>query len=374
MDREKEKTRAELIEELQALGESIARQEENEDIFRLFRLPRSGRGRTGVLWGAQKEYLQILEESGQATCCDGEGDEEKGGGCSSPDCRCEHQFLSGTQRVNGNASRHVPAMARLARISSRTSMEEIFLAVAKEARDLFNAESALISVFDRVDGTFLYKAVAGSKAMVCLGERMSLGEATVSGWILRQNSYFCSENISSDLRVDRERRELLGIETAIGAPLLKDGEVFGAVALINRTDGKRYSRKEAREILIPYSLFAGMVLERANAKQYSESIFDSAPFPIFEMGRDHEVLSINRLAEQTFGASSRHAIPDDLATDQWESSFQTALEESRTITAELAVGSDSQTIESFFVPFSWNRDGRVRSVMAYLVGLAGETG
>lgn len=346
MARETSKTRGEMIEELHTLKESIARDEEREEIFKLFNWPDDGHR------GAEQSSVP------------------ESPACSSCSCGNEPDSSSHVQSGNGSESRLVQAMSRLAGLSSLTPMDEVFMMVAKEARELLDAESALVSVCDPLDGTFVYKAVAGSKAMVCLGERMSLGDATVSGWILRQNNYFCSENIPSDMRVDRERRELLGIKTAIGAPLLQGNEVHGAVALINRTDGGRYTRKEARDILIPFSLFAGAILEKASCAQYSESLLDSTPFPIFELGRDQEVLRMNRAALKTFDGDSVGTVPGNLATSQWEAGYRAAMERSRTSRTTLPIGADSDEIESVFVPFSWNREGNVRSVMAFLVGLA----
>jgi diguanylate cyclase (GGDEF)-like protein len=93
--------------------------------------------------------------------------------------------------------------------------------------------------------------------------RLPPGEG-VAGWIVERGLPLIVEDVSADRRFSKRIDRLTGFETKsiIGVPLMTDRKVFGAIELINKLEGGKFTSLELR-ILTAVADFAAIALEKA---------------------------------------------------------------------------------------------------------------
>lgn len=137
----------------------------------------------------------------------------------------------------------------------------LYMRIVMQACDLMQTESALLAMVDDFNGHFTYRAASGMRALSCLGRKQLVEETSICGWVIRQNTFFMSNDVRTDLRGGNEFREILKARTAAAAPLIVDGAVRGALAVADRKDGGGFRRDDIREILVPFAREASLLIK-----------------------------------------------------------------------------------------------------------------
>ncbi len=159
------------------------------------------------------------------------------------------------------------AISRLSDWDEPENMPRLLGRIAEEARRLFDSEAAVIAVVDEKNRSFTYRTVCGSAAEACFGKGMPIDGTSICGWVIRQKTFFSSSNTTTDLRGSPEIGELLDMKTAVAAPLTVSGKIFGVLLVFNRSNEVVFRREDAKEILVPYARWAGVIIENSLEKE-----------------------------------------------------------------------------------------------------------
>jgi GAF domain-containing protein len=118
------------------------------------------------------------------------------------------------------------------------------LEIARQAQNLTGAETAVVALAEN-DGEFIYYADAvGKHADWIRGRRGASAGSGLCGVAFQGYSPVLVCNTAGDSRVRQDHAELLGITSALGAPLRFQNRLLGAVLLFNKNDGSEFDSQD----------------------------------------------------------------------------------------------------------------------------------
>ncbi len=115
-----------------------------------------------------------------------------------------------------------------------TDEQYFYEVVAKGVLDLLSADLAMLSMIDSPGGYFTYRAAAGDKAHMVLGNTMPLQNGGICGWVAEHGDSLLVPNLSDDPRALQELTERLDVNTAVVSPLLSGDSIIGCLSAFRK--------------------------------------------------------------------------------------------------------------------------------------------
>lgn len=125
-------------------------------------------------------------------------------------------------------------------------------AIAQQAQTLVQAETAIVALAEMGGATVYYAAAVGKHAAAIAGKRGEAATSGLCGTTFQANQSVLVCNTQGDLRVRQDQVKALNITTALAVPLAADGQLLGAIMVLNRQDGGAFDA-EAEQILAAYA-------------------------------------------------------------------------------------------------------------------------
>ncbi len=114
------------------------------------------------------------------------------------------------------------------------SLEDFHVRVCAGVQVLVEAHLAAVAVVAGDGAAFVYQAVAGEGAERLRGQRTAAGDTTLCGWVVRHNRVLRVDDLDHDPRVERDLAEVLGLSSAVLAPVRAGEGVVAALAAFRR--------------------------------------------------------------------------------------------------------------------------------------------
>ena len=123
-------------------------------------------------------------------------------------------------------------------VSSALSPKDIYDRLLRSAMDLVDARSGSIALLTNGGKMLRFETTVGPVADSILGRRIAVGEGVI-GWAVRARESVIVNRPENDPRHDSEFAADLGQtpESLICVPLITEGEVVGAIELVDRSGG-----------------------------------------------------------------------------------------------------------------------------------------
>jgi hypothetical protein len=258
MDSEISKTRAEILNELSSVGKRPSRDQDLAALLKLLNIPLDKSDIQKVIRRAEREYFLICSRATarQARAKTSEEPEACGDRMTSlPEAEA-----AGTSEILPGSARVEEILARLDQAGDGDSPEGVLMRIVVEAGKLMGAETAILALLDKDGGTYTCHAAAGPSALDCLGMTVPVAETSVCGWVIRQNIHFTTADAATDMRCGPFFRRIVKAGGVAAAPLIDSNAVIGVVAVANRRGGATFTKRETREVLLPFVESAARLL------------------------------------------------------------------------------------------------------------------
>jgi len=257
MDNESEKTRAEILDLLSSMSKRTSKDEDLTALFQLLNIPSEKSDILKVVRRAEREYFLICA---RATAREGSGEKKGKQPDGVPEMDCLEGGTDGSAGFLTGAGSVEKVLERLQRAEDGNSPEVVLIDVAVEAGKLMGAETALVALLESSGGTYTCRAAAGPRAIDCLGMTLPVAEASVCGWVIRQNIHFTSADAGTDMRCGPVFRKIVQAGAVAAAPLVDNGVLIGAIAVANGRGGAAFTKRETCETLVPFAENAARLL------------------------------------------------------------------------------------------------------------------
>ncbi|MBT8494556.1 MAG: GAF domain-containing protein [Deltaproteobacteria bacterium] len=155
-------------------------------------------------------------------------------------------------------------------VSSALSSRDIFDRLLRTAMDMVGARSGSIALLTEGGKLLRFETVAGPYASLIRGRRIAMGEGII-GWVTEKGEAVIVNTPADDPRHDRGFAADLGEAptSLICAPLVSEGEVLGAVELMDRASGFSESHLQLTE-LIASQVARAVITARRRSKREAE--------------------------------------------------------------------------------------------------------
>jgi hypothetical protein len=249
------KTRAEILDELKAFHRRTSREKDMNDLLRILNIPTEDRDIVRVVNRAEKEYFLICSRASRRDR--GEVIPDAG-----PDARLNIQDSAiEAAAIAGEPLPSVEGFLQGLERDAATEPSEIFLMkIVLAAGELMRAETSLLALLDSSGEKYSLRAATGPRALDCLGFSLPVKAESVCGWVMRQNSYFTSSDVMTDLRSGPVFCEAVRAQAVAAAPLTQKGVVVGAITVANERGGRIFTRSETLDVLVPFARSASFFL------------------------------------------------------------------------------------------------------------------
>lgn len=124
-------------------------------------------------------------------------------------------------------------------MSPSTLSAETLTTIAQHAQILVRAETSVVALSE-ADGAIFYAAAVGKHAAAIQGKRGARETSGLCGVALDSGQAELVCQTQGDLRVRQDLVKALEIATALATPIIRDGQVLGALMVLNRQDGSLY--------------------------------------------------------------------------------------------------------------------------------------
>lgn len=138
-------------------------------------------------------------------------------------------------------------------MSNQTPSDDDSLnAIASHAQTLVNGETAVVALLETGGETLFYAAAAGKHAAAIAGKRGATATSGLCGAALASGQPELVCQTQGDLRIRQDIAEALGITTALAVSISREGELLGALMVLNRQDDRAFD-EAARDRLAAYA-------------------------------------------------------------------------------------------------------------------------
>jgi signal transduction histidine kinase len=153
-----------------------------------------------------------------------------------------HRRRASLRQALDTAAARNRELERLGTLSSvllqGSDLPTLFQAVAEAARDLLQAEAALITLVVE-EGRFLRIAAATGLLRPAQGELLP-ADASLSGWVVAHGEPLLSDDMGADPRTARLPQAAIPLRAAAVVPLRSAGIVIGTISVHNPREGRSF--------------------------------------------------------------------------------------------------------------------------------------
>lgn len=156
--------------------------------------------------------------------------------------------------------------------SATSSLNDILSISMKHIGRIFSPQNWSMLLKNSKTGDLKFTIVIGNQSRKLSNMILPKGSG-IAGWISENGQSLIIEDVSQDDRFDKQMDDFTGFKThsIIGVPLKTKKKVFGVIELVNRLDGKSFSKAEL-VILEAIADMIAIAIERAFFFQNLEKI------------------------------------------------------------------------------------------------------
>jgi GAF domain-containing protein len=121
--------------------------------------------------------------------------------------------------------------------------------IAAYAQALVNAETAVVAIAEDDGATVYYAAATGKHAAAIVNRRGNTATSGLCGVAFQGQQPVLVCQTQGDNRVRQDHAQAMGIETALAVPLLHQGQLLGALMVLNRIDGTPFDQPAEQELM-----------------------------------------------------------------------------------------------------------------------------
>jgi PAS domain S-box-containing protein len=220
-----------------------------------------------------------------------------------------------------------------ARLSVIVAAQQEFLAAVGDSaalRDVIVRRTAEVTggdgaVIEEVDGDDMVYRAASGPAAEHVGLRLP-AKNSLSGHAVRERSVVRCDDVEKDPRVDAAACRRIGIRAMILAPLIRNGEAFGALKTYSSTaatfdDLDAYSVQLLAGMASSALMLATELRERRASEERYRLLFERNVAGMFRTTRDGRILDCNDAFAGCLGYDSRQEV---LGLQSWDLYFARA--------------------------------------------------
>jgi PAS domain S-box-containing protein len=164
------------------------------------------------------------------------------------------------------------ALRRVATLVMRQASEtELFSAIAEEIGELLGAEEIRVFRFEN-DRNAVVVGCSGTPAAFSVGSRFPTAEDTVASRVLLTGRTARFDDYSEASGPVAETTRSIGVRAAVGAPIMVDGSLWGAVAMGTTRDAPLPPDSESR--LVEFTELIATTIANAEARAEIERLAD----------------------------------------------------------------------------------------------------
>jgi len=157
---------------------------------------------------------------------------------------------------------------------SKLSVDEMLAEVIERAIKALHAEQGSLLITTEEPG-------GGMKTLIRHDARSSLREAyhvgiEITGYVLRYSKPLLITDLASDARFTPNEEELQSIRTALCTPVFSQGALVGAMLMVNKTDGARFTGDDQKLLTVIASLAGQLLVTRAFQNEAQRAQLDLA--------------------------------------------------------------------------------------------------
>ncbi|NEQ30484.1 MAG: GAF domain-containing protein [Leptolyngbya sp. SIO4C5] len=139
--------------------------------------------------------------------------------------------------------------------------------MAQQAQNLVQAETAVVALAEADTETIYYAAAAGKHAGAIAGKRGQIATSGLCGVVLQESCPVLVAQTQGDRRVRQDQVAALGIDSALAVPIRQNGQILGALMVLNRQDGCPFDGQDEAQLAAYAAEIGGQVAEvMANAE------------------------------------------------------------------------------------------------------------
>jgi eukaryotic-like serine/threonine-protein kinase len=140
---------------------------------------------------------------------------------------------------------------------------DLLEAIVRTTAGVFDAAAASVAMVDRATGDLVYEAAWGSGAEEILGVHLAPGHG-IAGSVVASDEAVAIPDCRSDPRFAESIARKTGYvpHTMLVAPLESDGEVIGALSVLDRRDGRGYGPRELERARLFAELAVAAITEQ----------------------------------------------------------------------------------------------------------------
>ncbi|HEY9616208.1 MAG TPA: GAF domain-containing protein [Microcoleaceae cyanobacterium] len=120
--------------------------------------------------------------------------------------------------------------------------------IAQQVQALVNAETAVIALAESQGETVYYAAGVGKHAAAIVGKRGATATSGLCGVAFQQEQPVLVCQTQGDPRVRQDHVAALGINSALAVPLHHQGQLLGALMVLNRQDGQPFNQEQEQQL------------------------------------------------------------------------------------------------------------------------------
>lgn len=139
-----------------------------------------------------------------------------------------------------------------------TDLENQLDRIAREVLILVPAETVIIARFEDGGSIVHYVAGVGKHAGAIVGKKGETATSGLCGVVREGNCPVLVGKTEGDTRIRQDIAVALGITTALAVPIEVNNELFGAIMVLNRTDGGEFTDSDS----IALSEYARLLTDR----------------------------------------------------------------------------------------------------------------
>jgi GAF domain-containing protein len=140
--------------------------------------------------------------------------------------------------------------------------------IAEQVQELLQAETAVVDLAESSSEQVYHAAAVGKYATNIVGKRGDAATSGLPGIVFKGSCPVLIENTKGDLRVRQDYVQAWGIETALAMPLFTQGQLWGALMVLNRLDGKRFNQEDQQK-LVNYVMMISDGLPRIQDSEFT---------------------------------------------------------------------------------------------------------
>jgi GAF domain-containing protein len=120
--------------------------------------------------------------------------------------------------------------------------------IAAGAQALVDAETAVVAIAEDDGATVYYAAATGKHAAAIVDRRGAAATSGLCGVAFQGQQPVLVCQTAGDQRVRQDHAQALGITTALAVPLLHQGQLLGALMVLNRNDGTPFDQTAEQQL------------------------------------------------------------------------------------------------------------------------------